>query len=197
MCGACPAAGPCRWACGRRDAHCPSFCGWWRVLRPPQFCMMDRCFRCRGRGHKIADCIAVTGLSDAAAMVANSNVREEMKARRAVFKLRVGDRAEHDLRAHAQLHRFCYHPRSVRRGRLLLSCGAVRVVVVSERGWRTACGGCLGAERGWHTALGQPFVSLFWQVLSREALRRVRRASGVWRGARAVRLPDPEEGQWV
>ena len=158
--------------------------------------MMDRCFRCRGRGHKIADCIAVTGLSDAAAMVANSNVREEMKARRAVFKLRVGDRAEYDLRAHAQLHRYCYHPRSVRRG-LLLSRGAVRVVVVSERDWRTACSGCLGAERGWHTALGQPFVSLFWQVLSPEALRRVRRPSGVWRGARAVRLPDPEEGQWV
>ena len=108
--------------------------------------MMDRCFRCLGEGHKIANCIAVTGLSDAAAMVANSNVREEMKARRAAFQLTVGDRAEHDSRAHAYLHRFCYHPRSVRRG-LLLSCGAVCVVVVSERGWRTACG-CLGAERG-------------------------------------------------
>ena len=72
---------------------------------------MDRCFRCLGEGHKIANCIAVSGLSDAAAMVANSNVREEMKARRAAFQLTVGDRAEHDLRAHAQLHRYCYHPR--------------------------------------------------------------------------------------
>ena len=77
--------------------------------------MMDRCFCCRGRGHKIADCIAVTGLSDAAAMVANSNVKHEMKARRAAFELTPGDAAEHDARAYAHLHRLCYHPRSVRR----------------------------------------------------------------------------------
>ena len=55
---------------GARDAHCPSFGGWWRVLRLSQICMMFRCFRCRGEGHKIENCVAVTGLSDAAAMVA-------------------------------------------------------------------------------------------------------------------------------
>ena len=75
--------------------------------------MQDRCFRCRGEGHKIEHCVAVTGLSDAAAMVAYRNITEEMKARRADPS--PGDSAEHDARAYAHLHRLCYHPRSVRR----------------------------------------------------------------------------------